>query len=161
VTCTLRSVVNIAAMAVAASVIVLSSGCEACGSCIGQAISDRVIAQSDAGPATVACPIPLDKQALVGVWRNERVAFKLAVASDCRVSYERDGTKVSAPLMQFYGDDFSVGMLGIGTTFKVTAPPKVDVSGVMRMTVDGVELTKTDESPAAVIDASTLRNDND
>jgi hypothetical protein len=139
----------------------LASGCEACGSCIGQAITDRVVAQSDAGPAKSACPIPLDKQGLVGVWRNERVAFKLAVASDCRVSYERDGTKVNAPLMQFYGEDFSIGMLGFGPTFRVTSPPKVDVSGVMRMTVDGVELTKTDESPAAVIDAANINNDDD
>jgi hypothetical protein len=131
------------------------SGCEACGSCIGNAITDRVVAHSDAGPAVNACPIPLDKQALVGVWRNERVAFKLAIASDCRVAYERDGTKVTAPLMQFYGDDFSVGMLGIGPTFRVSVPPKVDVSGVMRMTVDGVELMKTAEAPGAVIDASS------
>lgn len=135
------------------------TGCEACGSCIGQAISDRVVAHSDAGPAVNACPIPFDKQALVGVWRNERVGFKLAVASDCRVAYQRDTTKVNAPLMQFYGDDFSIGMLGMGPTFRVSAPPKVDVSGVMRMTVDGVELTKTDESPAAVIDASSIDND--
>ncbi len=148
----MRSVIRVAAL----SVVALASGCEACGSCIGQAITDRVVAQSDAGPATAACPIPLDKQALVGVWRNERVAFKLAVASDCRAAYERDGTKVNAPLMQFYGDDFSIGMMGFGPTFKVTAPPKVDVSGVMRMTVDGVEVTKTDESPAALIDASSL-----
>lgn len=147
------------AVALALVVLVMASGCEACGACVGQAISDRVVAHSDAGPATAACPIPLDKQALVGVWRNERVAFKLAVASDCRVAYERDGTKVNAPLMQFYGEDFSVGMLGIGPTFKVSAPPKVDVSGVMRMTVDGVEVTKTDESPAAVIDASGIDND--
>lgn len=148
----MRSVIRVAAL----SLVALASGCEACGSCIGQAITDRVVAQSDAGPATAACPIPLDKQALVGVWRNERVAFKLAVASDCRAAYERDGTKVNAPLMQFYGDDFSIGMMGFGPTFKVTAPPKVDVSGVMRMTVDGVEVTKTDESPAALIDASSL-----
>ena len=145
-------------LAVGAIGLATMSGCEACGSCIGQAITDRVVAQSDAGPATVACPIPLDKQGLVGVWRNERVSFKLAVASDCRVAYERDGTKVNAPLMQFNGDDFSIGMLGFGPTFHVTIPPRADVSGVMRMTVDGVELMKTDESPGAIIDAASVDN---
>lgn len=141
-------------------VLMSATGCESCASCIGERIGEQIVAHSDAGPEVRGCPIPVDKQALVGVWRNERVSFLLAVASDCRVSYQRDGTKMNAPLMSFYGDDFSIGMMGIGPTFRVSAPPKLDVSGVMRMTVDGVELTKTSEAPGPVIEAQAIDHDN-
>jgi hypothetical protein len=46
-------------------------------------------------------------------------------------------------LKEFTGDDFSVGIGPMTTTFDVSKPPHQDKDGSWRMTVDGLELTRT------------------
>ncbi len=93
----------------------------------------------------VACgkPVPADKSAYVGNWQAPNMM--LQISQDGNVRYERkDGstsTKVDAGLKEFNGDNFTVGFGPITTEFKVTAPPH-QVEEDMKMTVDGVELTK-------------------
>ena len=95
--------------------------------------------------ALVACakPLPSDKSGYVGEWTGPGLV--LVISQEGRVVY-RQGTgtfkkKISAPLKEFQGDNFIVGVGPAETTFVVTAPPR-QVAGVWRMTVDGVELTR-------------------
>jgi len=48
---------------------------------------------------------------------------------------------VAAPLKEFVGNDFVVGVGPMSTTFVVSAPPH-QTDGVWKMRLDGVELTK-------------------
>ncbi|WP_460535683.1 hypothetical protein [Chitinimonas naiadis] len=50
-------------------------------------------------------------------------------------------TMINAPLQQFQGNNFVVGVGPMVTTFVVSAPPHNE-AGVWKMTVDGVELTR-------------------
>ncbi len=67
------------------------------------------------------------------------------ILADGTVAYQRltDGgsTSINGPIKEFVGDDFTVGILFMTTTFDVTEPPHM-IDGVWQMTVDGVKLTK-------------------
>ncbi len=95
--------------------------------------------------ALVACarPLPAEKSSYVGAWTGPGIM--LVILQEGRVVYVKgDGTfkkKISAPLKEFQGDNFVVGVGPAETTFVVTAPPR-QLAGVWRMTVDGVELTR-------------------
>ena len=90
-------------------------------------------------------PLPLDKADYVGEWRSP--AMELVITRDSNVHYKRrrngSETSVNGPLQKFKGDDFSVGFLFISTTFVVSKPPHQE-GDKWKMTVDGVELTRTD-----------------
>jgi hypothetical protein len=95
--------------------------------------------------ALISCakPLPSDRSDYVGAWSGPGIV--LSISQEGRVVY-RQGTdtfkkKISAPLKEFKGDNFVVGVGPAETTFVVTAPPR-QVAGVWRMTVDGVELTR-------------------
>ncbi|MBS0194986.1 MAG: hypothetical protein JSR34_12180 [Proteobacteria bacterium] len=96
--------------------------------------------------ALVACGIavPPEKSAYVGTWESSNMLLK--IDADGKVNYKRrDGnstTSIDAPIKSFQGDDFVVGVGPLTTTFKVTAKPHQEGSA-WKMTVDGVELTKT------------------
>ena len=62
--------------------------------------------------------------------------------------------KVDAPLKEFKGDNFVVGIGFMSTEFAVSAPPHED-GGVWKMTVDGVELTRITADPQAVEDSDS------
>lgn len=93
--------------------------------------------------AACGIAVPADKAAYVGEWHAPQMA--LLITQDGRVEYKRvegSATKsISAPLKHFDGNDFTVGLGPLTTTFKVSAPPHSD-GGAMKMTVDGVELTR-------------------
>jgi hypothetical protein len=93
--------------------------------------------------AGCAEPLPADKSAYAGEWRAEKVW--LLITKEGHVQYERqDGNKkisINAPIKEFDGNNFSVGMGMFSTTFVVSKPPHQD-RGVWKMTVDGVELVK-------------------
>jgi hypothetical protein len=96
------------------------------------------------GLAGCAKPVPPDKQAYVGEWQSRTMA--MLITRDGRVMYKRlidsnTSKSIDAPLQQFEGDNFVVGVGPIKTTFVVSAPPHED-HGVWKMTVDGVELTR-------------------
>ena len=89
--------------------------------------------------------VPADKLDYVGLWTSLEV--RLFIHANGRVEYEKNtgGSKksISAPIQKFEGNNFVVGALGINTTFVVSETPHRDSSGVWKMTVDGVELTRT------------------
>lgn len=95
--------------------------------------------------AACGIAVPPEKAAYVGQWNAE--GMSLLISRDGRVKYNRQRkgakTSVDAPLKAFRGDDFEVGVGPMTTLFKVTSPPH-EVEGRWMMTVDGVELTRTD-----------------
>ncbi len=73
--------------------------------------------------------------------------MELLITRDSKVHYKRrrsrGETSVNGPLQKFKGDDFSVGFLFLSTTFVVSKPPHQE-GEKWKMTVDGVELTRSD-----------------
>lgn len=89
-------------------------------------------------------PVPADKASYVGEWLGEKMRLK--IQPDGHVEYKRDrpgkNVDVTVDLQGFHGDDFDVGASFIKSTFVVSKPPHRD-QGKWKMTVDGVELTRT------------------
>lgn len=88
-------------------------------------------------------PLPSDKLTYVGEWESEEIY--LLILPNGTVEYERikdDGsTSINAPLQEFVGDDFVVGLAFFTTTFDVTEAPHL-ADGKWVMVVDGVTLIK-------------------
>ena len=95
--------------------------------------------------AGCAHPLPPDKAAYAGEWRGS--GMWLLITQEGRVEYARTTgnakTTVSGPIQQFEGNNFSVGVGFLSTTFVVSRPPNQD-RGVWKMVVDDVELTRGD-----------------
>lgn len=93
--------------------------------------------------AGCARPVPAGKFHYVGEWKAP--GMYLLITQDGCVQYERikggAKTAVTGPIQKYEGDDFSVGIGFLSTNFVVSRPP-YQVSGVWKMVVDGVELTK-------------------
>jgi hypothetical protein len=109
--------------------------------------------------ALAACaePLPPDKSNYAGEWRGGSIA--LLITPDGRAVYERKegnlSKKLDAPVKEFKGDNFVVGVGFMSTEFVVTAPPHEE-HGVWKMTVDGVELTRIADPSEAVERAESL-----
>jgi hypothetical protein len=90
-----------------------------------------------------AKPLPTERSAYVGEWKGG--AISLAIMPEGRVIYERKeghmSKSIDAPLKEFKGDNFIVGVGFMSTEFIVSAPPHEE-SGLWKMTVDGIELTR-------------------
>ena len=88
-------------------------------------------------------PVPADKSNYVGQWRAP--GMYLLITKDGSVEYKRSKggaeTSISGPLQEFQGNNFTVGVWFISTTFVVSKPPYQE-GGRWKMVVDGVELTK-------------------
>ena len=99
------------------------------------------------GLAACAKPVPPEKSAFVGEW--QRPEMYLLITQDGSVKYKRikggATTSVDGPLQGFEGNDFSVGIGAMSTTFKVSVPPHQLKDGSWRMTVDGLELMRTSQ----------------
>jgi hypothetical protein len=98
-----------------------------------------------AGLAACGKPVPADHAAYVGEW--QRPEMYLLITQDGSVSCKRlkAGATVSVdgPLKGFQGNEFSVGIGPMTTTFHIDSPPHQTTEGAWRMTVDGAELTRT------------------
>lgn len=109
--------------------------------------------------ALVACakPLPNDKSNYAGEWHGGSIA--LLITSDGRAIYERKeggmSKKIDAPVKEFKGDNFVVGVGFMSTEFVVSAPPHED-AGVWKMTVDGVELTRVSDASQAAEKADSI-----
>lgn len=92
-------------------------------------------------------PLPEDKLDYAGEWQSKEMY--LLILEDGTVAYKRlkngGSTSVNGPLKEFQGDNFVVGVGPIATTFIVSKPPH-QVKGQWQMEVDGVLLTKRNES---------------
>ena len=90
-----------------------------------------------------AKPVPPEKAAWVGTWKGPKMSVSLT--QDGKVKYERsDGwiaKSFSGTLQNFSSDSFDVAVYGYTVSFIVSLPPH-EVGSTIRMTVDGVELTK-------------------
>lgn len=110
------------------------------------AVVARSLACASLAVLLAACgqPVPPDKAAYVGQWKSE--GMSLRISADGRVDYRRvegsSSTKISAPIQRFDGPHFDVGVGPITTRFTVSSPPEDDGEGTLRMTVDGVRLTR-------------------
>lgn len=102
--------------------------------------------------ALVGCgqAVPPDKQAYIGEWQSNGMAVNISQSGRVIVVKESpDGgnsgkTRVEAPLQGFDGNDFTIGLGPMKTTYKVSVPPHED-NGEWKMTVDGMELTRVEE----------------
>lgn len=90
--------------------------------------------------------LPEDKLSYVGEWQSKEMY--LLILADGTVAYRRlkngGSTSINAPLKEFVGDDFIVGLAFFTTTFKVTKAP-YQIEGQWFMVVDGIRLSKTIE----------------
>ena len=70
-------------------------------------------------------PVPMEKVDYVGEWQEK--TMYLLITQDGSVSYKRIKggmtTSVNGPLKAFEGDNFSVGIGPMSTTFTVSRPP--------------------------------------
>jgi hypothetical protein len=94
--------------------------------------------------AGCAKPLPPERAAYAGTWTGPGIS--LVISQEGRVAY-RYGSgnvrkKIDAPVQEFQGDNFAVGVGPFATTFVVSAPPR-QIGGAWKMTVDGVELTRS------------------
>jgi hypothetical protein len=100
--------------------------------------------------AVIGCvesvPVPPEGAAYVGEWQER--SMQLIITPDGRVHYKRvvdtRTTTVNGPLKGFTANGFEVGIGFLSTTFVVNSPPR-QVNGEWKLTVDGVELTRTNE----------------
>ena len=94
--------------------------------------------------AACANPVPPEKSAYIGEW--DAPGMSLLITQDGSVAYKRIKggvtTTINAPLKKFEGNNFVVGIGLWTTTFVVSKPPREE-AGRWKMTVDGVELTRT------------------
>jgi hypothetical protein len=94
--------------------------------------------------ASCGKPLPQDKAAYAGEWQAK--TMYLNITQDGRVNYKRKegatSTAINAPIKEFHGDNFDVGVGPMSTTFTVTKPPFQDGTE-WKMVVDGVELTRS------------------
>ena len=92
-----------------------------------------------------AKPLPPEKLNYAGDWHA--TGMDLTITKEGRVSYKRlkggGNVSVDGPIKEFKGNDFSVGIGPLTTTFAVSQTPH-EVDGKWKMTVDGVELTRVE-----------------
>jgi hypothetical protein len=93
--------------------------------------------------AGCAKPLPPDRMSYAGEWRG--AGMRLLITPEGNVEYERSegstSKSVNAPLKEFQGDDFIVGVGSLTTKFAVSVPPHQGTD-TWEMTVDGVELKR-------------------
>jgi len=105
----------------------------------------RIMLVALLGLMVAACsnPLPEDRLHYVGEWSADNMY--LLIEADGRVAYKRvkggNSSSVNAPIKEFVGDDFVVGVAFATTTFQVTEPPHLK-DGQWQMVVDGVRLTR-------------------
>jgi hypothetical protein len=93
----------------------------------------------------VACakPLPANRVAYTGEWRGGPISLEITADGGLRY-LRKEGNRrtwIRAPIKEFNGDNFLVGVGFMSTEFVVSAPPHGDGDD-LKMTVDGVELTR-------------------
>ena len=93
--------------------------------------------------AACAKPLSEDKASYAGEWRGG--SMSLVITPGGRAVYQRKegnmSKKIEAPIKEFKGDNFVIGVGFMSTEFVVSKPPHEE-GGEWKMTVDGIELTK-------------------
>lgn len=95
-------------------------------------------------------PLPADKQEYVGHWSDGDGTISLVIHASGEVNYERKtgstSVELNAPIKEFEGDNFVVGISFMTTVFKVSEPPNKK-EGIWQMVVDDVRLTRDSSQP--------------
>ena len=96
-------------------------------------------------------PLPQDKLDYAGLWKNDHIT--LYISRNGRVRYAKhEGntrTEINAPIKEFVGNSFEVGVGPFFTTFKVTKRP-YQQDGKWKMEVDGQTLIKSERQEKRV-----------
>src|SRR3954465_590027 len=106
----------------------------------------------------VACakPLPADKSNYAGEWKGGPIS--LLITPEGRVVYARKegnmSKSIDAPVKEFKGDNFVVGVGFVSTEFAVAAPPHEE-DGVWKMTGGGIELPRVSGISTPVEPGST------
>jgi len=107
----------------------------------------------------VACakPLPAGKSSYAGVWKGGSIS--LVITPEGRAVYERKegnmSKKIDAPVKEFKGDNFIVGVGFMSTEFVVTAPPHEE-GGAWKMTINDIELTRVAGADDVVENADSV-----
>jgi hypothetical protein len=90
-------------------------------------------------------PVPADKLDYVGNWQGKDMQLSLTREGKVKYKLDRPGKQVdlSLDLQGFRGKNFEAGAFFLTTTFVVGKPPHRE-GGKWKMTVDGVELTRSE-----------------
>ena len=93
-------------------------------------------------------PIPQVRSNYIGYWQGENM--ELSISTGGMLAYRRFSkgmnTRINAPITEFKGDDFVVGLWFMTTRFVVSEPPH-QVHGQWQMVVDGVRLKRSGPVP--------------
>jgi len=98
-----------------------------------------------ASSAAWADPVPADKLDYVGNWQGKDMQISLTKEGKVKYKLDRPGKQVdlNIDLQGFRGQNFEAGAFFVTTTFVVSKPPHRE-GGKWKMTVDGVELTRSE-----------------
>jgi len=90
-----------------------------------------------------AKPLPPERLGYAGEWQSDTVLLVITPEGEVHYRRHEGNSKVSvdAPIKEFQGDNFVVGVGPFTTTFVVSKPPRL-VDGKYVMTVDGRELVR-------------------
>jgi hypothetical protein len=89
--------------------------------------------------------VPDDKLNYTGYWEGAGISIFIAASGDVEYHNNINGNlSITAPIQEFIGDNFIVGILGIETTFVVNEPPH-QRGGIWYITIDNHELHKIEE----------------
>jgi hypothetical protein len=94
--------------------------------------------------ACMGVGIPPDKTAYVGRWVGKDITLEISSGGEVdykRIGGEKGRVSVKAPIVEWEGNNFRVGLGPFNTLFVVSRPPFND-NGIWKMVVDGVELIK-------------------
>lgn len=93
-------------------------------------------------------PLPGDKLGYAGRWAGANVTLEITLGG--LVDYERhegsSNVSINAPIIEFRGDDFAVGLWFMETTFVVSEPPNWNGES-WTMVVDGRRLWRSGSPP--------------
>lgn len=101
-----------------------------------------------ANKQTNAAELAAYRKKFVGVWKGVGTSLNIDTSGKVKYDHKKGATskKVTAGIIDFQMDHFTVGFMGITTTLKINRGPRED-GGVWKMKIDGVELIRIGEAP--------------
>jgi hypothetical protein len=97
--------------------------------------------------SSCAKPLPTNKKIYEGEWRSKHVLLVITAGGEVSYTFQKGSMSksINAPIKEFIGDDFVVGIGPLSTTFDVSRAPYQE-DGEWKMIVDGHELIRADDN---------------